>query len=311
MTDTAVLRAAVPRVRPSLAALRLSAAISVLAAVAAAFGLFWPGGTAPDAVTSVHGERVELFGEGLYRYDSLFKAAGNRGTDVITLVLVVPLLLLARRYYRTASTPGALAFVGVLAWILYLYGSLTLGTAYNEFFLGYVALAGMSLFALACAVRSVDLSLLPEDVLDRLPLRRLAAVLLVSAALTAFVWLEPVITAALAGQAPAMLLHSTTLVTEALDLAVVAPAAVLAAVLLLRRRHEGILMGVPLLVLLWTLAPVIVLQTVFQLAAGWDFTPPQLIGPIVGFVALGIAATATLVPTLRRLRDPGPALTPA
>ena len=57
----------------------------------------------------------------------------------------------------------------------------------------------------------------------------------------------------------------------------------------------------PLLVLLWVLAPAIVLGTVFQQAAGWPFTPPQVVGPIAGFVALGAAATATLVPTLRGL----------
>jgi hypothetical protein len=147
----------------------------------------------------------------------------------------------------------------------------------------------------------VDLSRLDEDTLLRLPLRPLAVLLHVSAALTAFVWLEPVVSAALAGRPPALLLHSTTLVTEALDLAVIAPAAVVAGLLLPRRRTEGLLIGVPLLVLLWVLAPAIVLATVFQQAAGWPFTPPQVVGPIAGFVALGVAATATLVPTLRGL----------
>jgi hypothetical protein len=189
----------------------------------------------------------------------------------------------------------------VLGWFLYLYASLALGSAYNELFLVYVALACWALFAMALVVRSVDLSQLDEDTLRRLPLRSLSVLLLVSAALTAFVWLEPVVSAALAGRPPALLLHSTTLVTEALDLAVVAPAAVLAGILLLRRRAEGLLIGVPLVVLLWVLAPAVVLQTLFQQAAGWPFTPAQVVGPIAGFVALGAAASWALVRTLRSL----------
>jgi hypothetical protein len=292
-------------VQPSGAALKLSLAIAVLASVAAAVGLLWSGGTAPGAVTTVHGERVELFGEGLYRYDSVFKAAGNRGSDLVTLGLAAPALLVARRRYRAGSAAGALALLGVLGWFLYLHASLALGTAYNELFVVYVALSSSALFAVVLVVRSVDLSRLDGDTLLRLPLRPLAVLLHVSAALTAFVWLEPVVSAALAGRPPALLLHSTTLVTEALDLAVIAPAAVVAGLLLRRRRTEGLLIGVPLLVLLWVLAPAIVIGPVFQQAAGWPFTPPQVVGPIAGFVALAAAATATLVPTLRGLHTAG------
>jgi hypothetical protein len=278
-TSTVRRPAGVLPVQPSIVALRLSVAIAVLALVAAAVGLLWSGGTAPDEVTTVHGEQVELFGEGLYRYDSVFKAAGNRGSDVVTLALAVPALLAARHVYRSASTAGALALLGVLGWFLYLYSSLALGSAYNELFLLYVALASLALFTVVLVVRSLDLSRLDEDASGRLPLRPLAVLLLLSAALTALVWLEPVVSAALAGRPPALLLHSTTLVTEALDLAVIAPAAVLAGLLLRRRRPEGLLVGVPLLVLLWMLAPAIVLGTVFQHAAGWPFTPPQVVGP--------------------------------
>lgn len=290
-----------PAVRPSAAALRLSGVLALLAAVAAAVGLLWSGGEAPAAVTSVRGERVSLFGEGLYRFDSVFRAAGNRASDLVTLALALPLLLVARRAYRSGSLAGALSLLGLLGWVLYLYASLALGTAYNELFVVYVALVSLSLAALVLVTRSVETGAVPPAVLDRLPRRGLAVLLLVSASLTAFVWLEPVVTAAVRGAPPVLLLHSTTLVTEVLDLALVAPAAVLAAVLLLRGRVEGLLVGIPLLVLLWVLAPVIVTQTVFQQAAGWAFTPPQLVGPIAGFVVLGTAATALLVPTLRRL----------
>jgi hypothetical protein len=160
-----------------------------------------------------------------------------------------------------------------------------------------------SLAAIVLVVRGIDARALPRDIVDRVPRRALAGLLLVSAALTSFVWIEPLLSAAAAGQPPPLLLPPTTAVTEALDLGIVVPSAALAGVLLLRRRVEGLLLGVPLLVLLWLLAPAIVLQTVSQLRAGWEFTTPEVVGPIGGFLVLGAITTALLVPTLRRLGD--------
>jgi hypothetical protein len=290
-------------VRHSLPAARLSALVAALAVVAALTGLLWSGGSAPDSVTSVHGEQVELWGEGLYRHDSVFKAAANRGTDLVTLLLAVPLLALAMRRYRRPTLAGALALAGVLAWFLYLYASLALGTAYNGLFLLYVVAMAASLWGIALIARGIDARALPRGLADRVPRRALAALLLVSAVLTSFVWVEPLLSAAAAGEPPHLLLHATTTVTEALDLGVIVPAAAVAAALILRRRVEGLLLGVPLLVLLWLLAPAIVAQTVFQLRAGWEFTTPEVVGPIGGFLVLGAVTTALLVPTLRRLQD--------
>jgi hypothetical protein len=67
--------------------LSLSALIALLAAIVCSAGLFWDARGGRDAATSVRGEEVELWGEGLYRFDSVFVAAGSRGTDVITLFL--------------------------------------------------------------------------------------------------------------------------------------------------------------------------------------------------------------------------------
>ncbi|HET8523210.1 MAG TPA: hypothetical protein VFL82_08250, partial [Thermomicrobiales bacterium] len=78
----------------------LAVLIAVLAFVAAVAGLFWSRGNAPFIVTSVHGEEVELYKHGLYRHDTLFVGALNRGTDVAVLLVAIPLLLVATIWYR-------------------------------------------------------------------------------------------------------------------------------------------------------------------------------------------------------------------
>lgn len=66
-----------PHVVASRTVVRLAACIGLLSLVAAAAGLLWSGGTAPESALSVRGQQVDLYGQGLYRYDSVVKGAGN------------------------------------------------------------------------------------------------------------------------------------------------------------------------------------------------------------------------------------------
>jgi hypothetical protein len=165
----------------SRALVRLTLLVAALTAVATLTGLLWRGGDAPATVVSVHGETVDLYGEGLYRHDSVFKGAGNRGTDAVTLALGVPLLVAAAVLHRRGSLRGTLLLVGTLAsWTLYLYGTMAVGTAHNELFLVYVALLAASLYGLIFAMRSVDTRALAVDADPRLPRRSLAAFMIFS-----------------------------------------------------------------------------------------------------------------------------------
>jgi hypothetical protein len=110
-----------------------------------------------------------------------------------------------------------------------------------------------------------------------------------------------VLVAQLAGSTPDRLDGYTTLVTVAVDTAVIAPAAVVAGLLIWRRRASGYLAAIPLLVLEGLLAPLIVAQTISQLRAGVDLAPGEVVGPVVGFGILALAAAAVLWTILRRI----------
>lgn len=294
---------------PSTVVFRLCLLIAALAAVATLTGLLWSGGDAPATVTTVRGETTQLYGEGLYRYDSVFRGAGNRGTDAVVLVLAVPLLLASAASYRRGSLRGALLLSGALAWLLYLYATLAVGTAYNELFAVYVALFSASLYAFALLWRSIDVAAVSARLSAGLPRRSTAAVMLASGVVTLVVWAAPLIAAMAQGQPPELLGHSTTMVTEALDLAVIVPATFIAGALLLRGREAlGYVLAFPLLVLLLALLPVIAAQTVSQFAAGVSFTVAEAIGPIGGFLVLGVAAASLIVKILRGVSDDLPDL---
>lgn len=282
---------------------RLVGVIVVLSLFAALMGLFWQGGEGPSTATTVTGDTVDLYSIGLYRHDSLLKAGANRGSDVLTLALGIPLLLTATLLYRRGSFRGGLMLLGTLSYFLYLYATLSIGTAYNHLFLVYVALCSAGLFAfivLFVALAGHDLALrFPAG----MPRRGPGIFMLVSGVVTFVVWMMAPFPALLRGEIPALVENNTTLVTHALDLAIIVPAAVIAGLLILGRKPLGYLVAMSLLVLEALLAPMIALQTIFQLAAGVEFTTVEIIGPIGGFIAIALAALWFIVAILRGTVD--------
>jgi hypothetical protein len=277
----------------SPAAVRLAWVVAVLAVFASGVGLMWTGGVAPETATTIRGETVELYGTGLYRYDSLHVGPVFRGTDVVVLTLILPLLALATVRYRRGSTRGALLLAATLLWLLYLYLSLAVGAAYNELFLVYIALVATSSSALALTLRSIDTELLAHQVHPSLPRRGISTFLLVTTVGTLVLWGGLALAALAAGRPPAHLQLATTTVEEALSLGLLVPAFVFTA-LTLRGGNLGIgvKLGFPLLVLVAGLAPVITAQTAAQLLAGVTLTLGEVIGLVATWMVLGVIASA-------------------
>lgn len=286
----------------------LALLIVALATFAAAAGLFWQhGGNGQYATTTLRGETVDVYGRGIYQHDSVFVGAGNRGTDAVILFLGGPLLLVAAFSYRRRSLYGALLLAGALTLFLYVYASYSLGVAYNPIFLAYIALFGASLWALVFTVTSIDFDDLARRMRPGIPQRGLAIFLFASAVATLVIWLTPLVAAVATGDPPDRLDLYTTKITDTLDIGVVTPAVTIAGVLVLRGHPLGYIAAFALLTLEAALAPLIAAQTISQLWAGVDFTPPEIVGPMLGFVALAAIAVAFILALLRHIDGNGAA----
>ena len=67
------------------------------------------------------------------------------GQDLLTLVVAVPALAAALYYAHQGSLRGYVVWLGVTGYLLYTYASYALLTAFNELYLVYVALFGLTL----------------------------------------------------------------------------------------------------------------------------------------------------------------------
>lgn len=280
----------------------LTVLVAVLATIAAATGLYWGDGGASFPFTTLRGQTVQIFGQGLYRYDTVFYASGFKGQDLVVLSLGVPLLLMALMLSRRGSVPGLLLLEGILGYFLYIYSSMALGAVFNTLFLLYVIIVSASLFAFIQAFASVDFDIIASRISERLPVRSLAIFMFAAGSVTMFAWGLPLVAALMRGGTPERMDHYTTMVTFALDLAIITPSTFLCSDLVLKKEPLGYVISLPLLITIILLAPQIVLSTVFQRSAGVHFTTPEMVGPVAGFVILGLIAFRLLIKILRGVK---------
>jgi hypothetical protein len=304
-TDRTTTRGDLRIVTPSTVVVALGYLIAVLVAVASAVGLFAQGGPGSAVVTSLRGQVTDVYGLGLYRFDSVLIGAGSRGTDAVTLFLEVPALVIALGLYRRRSLRGTVALVGILGWLLYYYASMTLGTAYNRLFPLYVVVYAAALFATPLALCSIDAHRFAER-FPRQPSRNALIGYLggLAAALT-LAWAPGMIASALTGDLPPRLGAYTTEVTWALDLGVVVPAVAVTAVLLHRRSALGPLAATAMLSLNVALGLALVGQGVAQVLADVPISAGEKVGAMASFAVLTGVAGILLGRLLRNLPGDG------
>ena len=248
--------------------------IFVLALGAALAGL-WPGDGQPYPLTSFRGEAVTINAGGLYYWDTVSTVAQMQANDLVTLLLGLPLLAVAACLTRRGSLRGRLLLAGTLGFFLYTYMSMCFGTAYNPLFLVYVALFGLSLYAFILTMLTFDLATLPQHFSDRLPRRWIAGLLLFAAGFLALAWIGR-IAATFTSAAPLPLENITTMFIQAMDLVLVVPLCVLAAILLLWRSAWGYLLASVALLKFLTMGTAVALMGINMARVGVPVTVIEL-----------------------------------
>jgi hypothetical protein len=285
----------------------LLAALSVVAALAGTAGT---GGAGRRTVETVRGAAVTLYGEGLYEFDTLLVGAGNRGQDLVILLVEVPVLLLCVRWYRRGSLAASLALPGVLAFFVYLSASMTFASAQNRMFVVYVAMLTVAMFALVLALMPLDPGVVKEAFPPRPAPVTLAIYLFAVAAALSLAWVPDLVSTTLSGDAARLVGPYTSMVTHALDLGLVVPVVCLAGVQLIRRRATGYLLAVVILVLNVCIGALLLGAGLAQLIADVPLTAGEIVAKMLSFAVLTVVAGGLLGALYRSARAHQP-VTPA
>lgn len=274
--------------RVSKVLITLSFLLLVLTIVSSGFGLFWTTDGSQYEFLSIHNTPVAISGQGIYANDSLFIAAGFRGTDFVTLVIVCPLFFWLLWMYSRKLLWAGVALNGLLSYFLYNAASLAMGAHYNALLLVYTAMLGISLSAFVVSFQSISPEILTQNIQGKFPYRRIGSFLLFAGIVLVFVWLSDLVPALLSGQVPKALAHYTTIVTYPIDLGLIAPYSILTGCLLFRRNAQAYLFAASLLILCTLIGLVVLSQTIFQVLAGVPLSNLEIMVYVLSFMTMAL-----------------------
>jgi hypothetical protein len=220
--------------------------------------------------------------------------AAFRGNDLVTLLLVAPVLIAALAVVRRRdSAPWTLLWLGALAYAVYTFAYYAFGAAFNDVFLLHVATLALSIVALVATAVAVDADAAAGRVAADRPTRAVAVVMLLIGLGLVLAWGGLAVRFALTGELPANVMPDTAVhLVYAIDLALLAPSFLIGGLLLWRALPWGYVMAVAVLVA--GTAYLVVLEVVggFQAEAGiagatW-LSLPAIVGAAVCATAAGV-----------------------
>jgi hypothetical protein len=217
-----------------------------------------------------------------------------QGTDLATLFLAVPVLVIGLWTASRGSSAGRLAVVAGLLYLIYNYAIFAFSVAMNPLTAVHIAIFGLALWSLLLAGRSaVDGA---EAVTDRLD-RRLAGAFLVGVgAMFSLLWLAQIASVATTGALPPDLIKAdiSSNPVYALDLAFFLPLCVMAGVGLLRRTGAA-LWAFAMLVWVPLMGAGVVGGIALMAAAGDRTAVPVAVSITVVGVVSGLLAAVAVV----------------
>jgi len=246
---------------------QLTIIIAILAAVAAAGGLSLAG---------------------LYRDSYPYKTAWL-GNDLVTLLVVVPLLIISLVFSQRGSQRGKLVWLGLLSYLFYNYAFYLFGAAFNWFFLLYVALFSLAIYTLALGLYTLDVRGLSNNFRPETPRISISLFLLFVSLPLGIFEIGQCLNFIFTNKVPAV-----PSLIFALDLSIVVPNTVLAAILLWKKHPWGYVLSLIMLVKAFTYGLVLSLSTAliasFSLTSTWDPLMPFYVfvafGGLIGSVVL-------------------------
>lgn len=243
---------------------RLSFVVATLLAVVAGVGLLVPG---------------------FYR-DNSFATAGFRGSDLVSVAVVLPALVISTLSARKGSVRAQMVWLRALGYVAYTY-LYTFAIAFNRLFALYVVLLSLSAFTIVRALIAVDFVSIATRFLDRTSARRAQSFLWLIGGLLGLAELGQIIPSLFTGSVPELVTKTghPTGVVYILDLGMVVPLMIMTGFWIRRGRPWAPVVAVILLVKGVTVGLALLAANLFAYQGN-----QQTDGPLIGLwllIALG------------------------
>ncbi len=235
-----------------------------------------------------YGDEVKLFGSGIYKDDSYFKAPIFIGTDLCVLFFGVPLFIISLiKDFRNSTENTKLRLVSIEAISLYYAVSLCFGVKYNRIFVLYVILFSLLFFTLIKRMRNLSrynysFEMKKSD----------TAFLIFSGISLCLAWWPDIIPTIINKTSLKLIENYTTEPTYVLDLGIISPLCFISLILMKKKDSFGVVLYAILLQSIMIVAVMMICQSAVQFASGVEIPLSALISKSIIFIILGLFAIA-------------------
>jgi len=182
-----------------------------------------------------------IFVESTYARENALYAAQGIGQDIVNLFIGVPILLIAAFFAWRKSKLGLLIWSGTIFYLAYSYTIYSFGLHFNNLFLAYCTILGLSFYSL---IYFVIISL-KEDISEwfetKVSTKSTGIFLIVIAILFYLIWFSEIIPAILTNVTPKSIIESGLLINpvHVLDIAICLPALIITGIALIKKKNIG------------------------------------------------------------------------
>jgi len=257
--------------------------------VSSGLGLFFITGEESIDFINQYGNNVILYGDGIYKNDSLFMASIFRGTDCAVFFIIVPIaILILILDIKRNTMKTKLLLTSMVVFFLYFSASLAFGVKYNVLHLVYILFFGVSFYTL----------ILGYKLIKTYPINKSKNILTVGLkifltliGLSLFIaWLPDIITSLTNDKSLELIHVYTTNITYVLDMGIISPLIFICMYNLSKKNDIGYILLVLNLTLLIIIGIILPFQTLFQVNAGIELPLEVLISKVGIFIILAIFA---------------------
>jgi len=218
--------------------------ITILVIIAASIGIASINHKNEFNFTTIYGDVVNIYGGGIYKMHTVAQVYQAIPHDIVNLLIALPALLISFVLVRKGSIKARLFFMAVTLYLLFTYGIYTFYTMYNRLYLCYVAIMGLCFYLFFITYKATDAVKVKGLFKENYPNKFVGGFLIAAATFMALNWLKATLPTTLFNKIPtAELAQSTTMVTQAIDLAFFLPLAFLMGIRLCKKKPEAYIIG--------------------------------------------------------------------
>jgi len=254
----------------------------------------------PIVVLTAVASLVSLLSPDFYFRDSAIIAVKSHYLDLINISIVIPIgvfmFVLAFRKIHWAK----LFILGLMGYLAYMFGFNALSLNFNELFLIYIAVFGLSIFGVILGYREVQQS--GNYLQNSIKMRISGIYLMLFAVVPIIAWLIEIVFATIGGSLPESIssMNLPVNVVHVFDLAFALPVIIIGAILLFRGKMSGLIISaISVVFVFFTCISILAMELGLQYH-NMFFDPGQLYSMYL-LTPLGIFPLITLVKAVSKI----------